>query len=487
MRLGDALVWAGRGEEAARAYLEAAEGAPERMHIEQAAAEQLLACGRIDEGAQVLHRVLADAGIRAPRSALSALFWLIVYRLWLALFGVRFEERNADDIRRHDRARIDALWAASLGFAMVDTLLGGCMQSRHVIEALRSGDRLQVLRATILEATYMAAGGQRQGKTERALVDAARRLANKDETGEGKPFFLGALGVAYFLRGRLKDARATLDEAIANFPKHRAGWQANAYVFRVYSLIFLGEMEELGRQHSRLLADAEERGDLYLSVQLRVGSPAYLWLAEDDPDAARRHTREGMARWSNSRYLSQHWQAMYGEASIELYVGNAALAYERIERDARALAKTVLAKASAHLRAMSAFLRGRCAIASLDAGGQRGKRLAEAQSLAHALEREHLPYADVFGSLLRAAAANATADRPGTVVALRAAIQIAEGADMALYAESARLQLGSLLAGDEGRSLVEEARRAMTARGVRAPSRFATMLLPGDWGALREA
>ncbi len=82
LRLAGALAWAGRGAQAAQVFLEAAgreTGAP-RIELERAAAEQLLSSGRIDEGARVLHGVLAAIGMRAPRSTLSVVFWLIVYR-----------------------------------------------------------------------------------------------------------------------------------------------------------------------------------------------------------------------------------------------------------------------------------------------------------------------------------------------------------------------------------------------------------------------
>ena len=67
VRLGEVLEWAGRGAEAARAYLQAAERtdtAASRVRLERAAAEQLLASGRIDEGAEVLRRVLIASGTK---------------------------------------------------------------------------------------------------------------------------------------------------------------------------------------------------------------------------------------------------------------------------------------------------------------------------------------------------------------------------------------------------------------------------------------
>src|SRR5258708_1753774 len=105
----------------------------DNVRAQRADAERLLAAGRIDEGAEILHRVLAAVGMSAPRSPLSALFWLIVYRVWLAVLGLRFKERRPEEVRPEDRLRVDALWTASTEFGIVNIILWACMQARHFI------------------------------------------------------------------------------------------------------------------------------------------------------------------------------------------------------------------------------------------------------------------------------------------------------------------------------------------------------------------
>jgi hypothetical protein len=53
---------------------------------------------------------------------------------------------------------------------------------------------------------------------------------------------------------------------------------------------------------------------------------------------------------------------------------------------------------------------------------------------------------------------------------------------MPVYAEACRHQLGLLHGGDKGAELVQQARSAMSAQKIRAPERFAAMLVPGNWG-----
>ncbi|MGH7270074.1 MAG: ATP-binding protein, partial [Polyangiaceae bacterium] len=239
-RLAEVLEWAGRGAESARVYLAAAERAPaeERIELERAAAEQLLTSGRIDEGAVVLRRVLSAIGVSPPKSAMGALFWLVVYRFALFVVGLRFAEREAADVRREDRVRIDALYSVSLGLALVDTVLGACMQARHLLAALRAGDRFQILRAASLEATNLAGLGGAESPREHALHEIALRLGERATESEGLSFVLGTRGIALFLRGHFHEASKVLDEAFAQSSRHRrAGWQANTELFAVESLL----------------------------------------------------------------------------------------------------------------------------------------------------------------------------------------------------------------------------------------------------------
>jgi hypothetical protein len=211
---------------------------------------------------------------------------------------------------------------------------------------------------------------------------------------------------------------------------------------------------------------------------LRASHPAIAWLVADDPETARRHVREAMAQWSQSGFLVQHWQAMVAETEIELYVGNGARAYERIERDARALRKGLMLSVQ-FIRGVTAFLRGRCAIASLDSvPAMRRARLAEAQRMARQLEREGMGWTSALAATLSACVAHESGDRSSAVAALTAAIERAEAADMSAYAAAARYRLGSILCDEKGPELVARADEAMRSREVRAPARFAALLVP---------
>jgi tetratricopeptide (TPR) repeat protein len=480
-RLGEVLGWAGRSEEAGRAYLAAADGlpAPERLALERAASEQLLAAGRIEEGGLVLRRVLSNAGIRAPVSPLSAVFWLILYKLRLKISRLRFVERTIDQVRPADRARVDALHVAARGLASVDTLLAACMQARQMVEVLRVGDRDQVLRAAIIYGIHLATLGGPLDTHERGLLEIIARLAQPGASPELIISSRATGGVALFLRGRWREALETIDKVYAKLPSHIGGAQkAQVSLYGVYALVFLGNLIELRRRYARMLADADERGDLFTSVQLRASHPSVLLLAADDPDAARRQTSEATAQWTDSKYLTQHWQVMRSEAEIELYSGNPSRAYERLEQDERELKKSRLLNVQ-FIRALTTFVRGRAAIASIDAvPAQRTARLAEARRLARRLARENMAWTAPLAAILNAALASTRRDDSGTVGALRAAVELAIAADMGLYAAAAQYQLGLSLGGEAGDQLVDQADRDMRAQDIRAPERFSAMLVP---------
>jgi tetratricopeptide (TPR) repeat protein/predicted Ser/Thr protein kinase len=481
LRLAQVLEWAGRGTEAARVYEEAARFAPpnERTALERAAAEQLLTCGRIDEGAAVLRRVLADVGLGAPRNAVSAVAWLLLYRLWLRVRGLRFRSRA---VAEAEQLRLDALFTVALGFGSVDVVLSACMTARSLVAALRAGDRGAVQRAATLQMSLVSAAGGVERRQALALEQTARRLVESDSNSEAQAFFRSNIGISHYCRGRWNAAIEELDSVLHDFPAHRAGITSNVNVFSVCSLVYAGRIRELGRRLPRLIADAEERGDLFMLAHLRASHPIVAWLAANDPDGARTHAREGMAQWPRLRFVIQHWQAMLAETQIALYEGDGAAAYERVSRDAAPLRRSLLLQAQI-IRGLTDFVRGRAAVAAVGADpALREARLSDAMRCARRLRRERMDWTSTLSSMLEACVANARGDTAGAIASLRTSVELAGRAEMAMHGAAAARQLGALLGGEQGNAQTAEADAAMAAEEIRAPARWATMLLPGRFG-----
>ena len=484
VQLAIALERSGRGAEAARVYLQAAEGATplERVDLERSASAQLLMSGRTDQGVEVLRGVLSAVGMKAPRTAVGAILSLLFQRLLLRLRGLRFVERSADEVSPEDRVRVDALYTVVVGLSVVDVVLAACMQARFLRLALDVGDREHVLRAASIQITHLASQGGAIGKAEKAAYALAERLRSS-LGAEADTYFEICRGLSLFHRGRWKGAREAFYSPAAQRANSATRETTSLHrLFGIYSLFYLGRVGEETRRATQLLADAERRGDMYTAVNLRAAPLVDVTLAADDPGAAREHIRVALEAWTQNGFHVQHWKAMVWGALIELYVGDGALAYSRLERDQRTYRRSLLGH-SQFVRELTRYVRGCAAVASaLDAPEKvRRLRLAEARKIAKRLAREGMAWTAPLASLLRATLANAEGDTATAAASLRAAIEEATAADMSLHAASARHQLGSLLGGDDGAELQRQAVEAMTAEKIRAPARMANMFAPGRW------
>jgi tetratricopeptide (TPR) repeat protein len=482
-RLAETLQLAGRHAESARAFLDAARGAPadDQLELRRAAAEQLLASGHIDEGSRVLRDVLQAVGMKAPRTAGSAIFWLLVYRFWLLLMGLRFLRRNADDVPRDRRLRVEALYTVAIGFGIVDPLLAACMQARHLIAALRAGDRFQVLRAVCLEASHIGSGGAPETERERRLLAIGRELVEAVATDEARAFYDGVRGITLFQRGEWPAARDLLikwDGAVAS----RAS-VANVRMFTAHTLYYLGELADNARRITRMIADADATGEVYVAVSLRTSGAIRMMLNGDEPERARPMVDDALAQWSRKGFFVQQWQAMVYSPDIDLYEGDGDQAYRRFSRDLPALKKGLLMR-SGFIRVVTAFVHGKCAVASVASSPERkAERLAEARGMVALLEREHVRWAHALAGLLLAMVEQEEGNRDAALKALRQGIALSLATKSIVFAVPAQYRLGELLGGDEGRETLQTAQAQIEAWGVRDPKRWVGIYMPGTWKA----
>ncbi len=204
VRLGDALANAGRGAEAAHAYLAAAEGASaaDTLELQRRAAEQLLRSGHVDEGLSVLRKVLDRIGMRLPSTPRAALLSFLLRRVQLRLRGLSFRERSATEIPPSDLTRIDVCWSVSIGLSLIDTIRGRDFQTRHMLLALDAGEPYRVARAMANEAGYNATGGWPARRRTGELVDRAMALAERVREPHARGMANLNAGIAAYLEGR---------------------------------------------------------------------------------------------------------------------------------------------------------------------------------------------------------------------------------------------------------------------------------------------
>jgi tetratricopeptide (TPR) repeat protein len=477
-RLAEVLQLRGLNAESAREYLTAAEGAPPEEQIEdrRAAAEQLLAAGQLQAGSEILQGVLDTVGLRAPRGVVSALIWLIIYRIWLGLRGLRFVERNRADLSRQERLRLQALFTAAWSFAPV-SLVASCMTVRYFIEALRLGDREHVLYAASLTLSLASIGGRRVSRFEIAVTELAQQAAERDVPPEGLAFHEMSLGHTMFLRMRFREAAEILERSVARLAVTK--WNRTpARLFNLYALYWTGPMNEVVARHRDLLADAAERGDLLTIVTLRTLNHL---LTCEEARVVRRNMDEALERWPRGRFMVQHCMAALYGVDIDLYEGQYAAGYERITRalpqlDREFITQVGLLRMEAHVRL------GRLAVASIPAHpAQRKRRMAQARKVVRRLKREYEPLGLTMALLLEATIENALGNKAAALGALKSGIARAEEVDAFVLAVPARYRLGELLGGEEGKSMQMAAFQQMSAEGIRDPERWTQIFMPGAW------
>src|SRR5205085_2990289 len=142
IEMADALVNAGRGTDAANAYLTAAEGADAgtRMECLRKAAEHFLITGDIERGLATLRGVLAEFGEELPRTPKRALASLLWNRAVLRVRGTGFTRREENAISPRDLQLIDLYHSVGVGLSLCDTIRGADFQSRGLRLALKAGD-----------------------------------------------------------------------------------------------------------------------------------------------------------------------------------------------------------------------------------------------------------------------------------------------------------------------------------------------------------
>ena len=494
-RLGDALANSGRGAEAAKVYLAAAEGAKggaaaaTALDLRRRAAEQLLLSGRTDDGLAVMDQVLRAVGFRLARSRAGALLSLLLRTALLRLRGIGFTERPLATIPAEDLSRVDVLWSAASALSHVDLMRAAELQARHLLLALRCGEASRAARALALEGAYSAlAGTPAAARTDRLVRAAAYAAVRSGQRPAIARAILFEAGAALFL-GRFRRCLEGMERGLAALREGCTDVTFEIETAKGYLLStrwFLGEWRELMRRLPAILRDAHERGDLYTETYIRCQAGAVPHWAADEPGGAFEELREALERGprGGATFLTQHWWNFWGEVQTALYTGPGPDARRRLEARWPLLAGSLLLRVqllrieSLRLRAAGA-LAAAAALPASRASAEREALLCAAERDAARIERERLPYGDPIAALLKAGVA-ASRGRPEEAVArLVAAESGFTAAEMSLHAAVARRRRGELQGGDEGRGLVAFADARFRAESVKDPARMAGMLAPG--------
>ncbi len=480
LALGDALLNAARGPEAADCFLAAAEGAEPttRMECRRLAAEQLMISGHIERGLDTMDSLLVEMGVYLPKTAGRAFTSLLWNRLKLRLRGLKFKPRLESQVAREELMRVDVLKSISQGLSMVDSIRGSDFNTRDLLWALRTGEVKRVARALALEFGHMAAQGQ--FRRARRIARVAERLSDENHDPYIRAWTDACWGALHYFEGSFGEAVRTFDRSLSLLSSETRGapWEiGQVRMFRLFALRRMGSMRELGATFEQMVRDAAQRGDRYTETTIRRYC-SELWLARDEAAAA--HLNLAQADWLplEGHFHVQHWFELEARGELALYEDLAVGALEALSTGSKAMGSSLLMRVKMP-RTLHHWLQARLRLAAAAAGHEPSTMRREVTKSIRLLAREKESYARVWRGLLEAALAHQEGDASRACDRLRQAMELAESREMHLAADLARLRLAGIVGGDEGEELRAAALRRLAVEGVAAPDRMLRVIVPG--------
>ncbi len=490
LKLGGTLGKAGRGHDAACAYLESATRNPERsFELKALAAHQLMRSGHIDAALALVDELAAKCHIAPIKSRRNALIRIVLGRIRTRLLfarGIRKIRSKAPSLE--ERRRLDLLRIGAVELRIADPLQSDCYQVEYVEEALRNGDAIHMSGALAVEAGIKAS----QGDAEKALglLKAAEDLAIASGS-------MNAVGTTYLARvyldyqlGRLEEGIAHAEEAVTFLRSHCTGvtWELTT----AYTLLFgfqgwTGKIKGMRESLAQLFKEGAARGDINVEVSLRLLSlNHYAYLSADEPAECLSDSRKSLDQWSNKSFHLQHLGALYTVVETYLYLGDYHAAHEELLSNWDALSRSLIMR-WANLRTMSWFLRGRVLLACWLEEPTNARLSREIERCSRRLERIQFPWAHPMNQVLQAGLALGRGNRTQALKDLKTASEGFKDVGIFGYASTCRYLAGRLLADQEGQHLVDEAMSFWKSQEVRNHQAFMKMLLPGLVNVLAEA
>lgn len=348
LTLAESLANAGRGVLSAQAFERVAKLASsevERQRFELRAAEQYLFAGAFGEGEATIRRVLGRAGLKVAQGVPGAMASFLWETLRMRLRGMRFEAVDESRVPAEELALVDTLWSATIGLSMAWPLGSQAFQQRHLRMALDAGEPRRVARALSIELAFSALPGGKAAARSAKLSELAHEVASRDTHPYPEAFVTMSDGGVHWLSGRWRAAKDAVERALVVYRRDCVGvtWEKDTAEFVALSaLAHMGELDTLARRVDEVLADAVERGDLYLETQLRTRFLPLCDLRLGRPEAARSGIERALARWRGVGFQIVHYWGLVNRVNAWLYEGEAERAAAEIEANEKLVRRSFM-------------------------------------------------------------------------------------------------------------------------------------------------
>jgi eukaryotic-like serine/threonine-protein kinase len=485
LRLARALVNAGRGAEAAAVYFELARKAAatgeENLELWLRGAEQLLRSGHRDDGWRALAEVLDELELSPATTRAGAVWRLLWRRAWVRLrgFASPAPDRQATTPPR-ELLRLEVCQVAWLMADVTGLALSAEYRTRYQVLALKSADPRHTALALVMEVYIAMLSGNAGVRRAARLMDEVSAMVKRSDD----PYLLGveqatrafiALALGQWARSREHGA-----QAMQLFRERCLGASLETMFVAVrysYCLFYMGALRDAMRELLPLWREAEERGNRYARYS---GNKSLLTLVHDQPEAARQVAERAMAPWTATAAEGDVPSDLLGRiahAEIDLYEGNGAAAYRRIDQDWHRSIASPLARL-AFIRARMLGLHGVAALAACRSGEPDRRLVRDAVRDARSLRAMRMPWTCALARILDAGVALATGARDEARELFERAHAELSAAGVNLHATLARRRVGELAGGAEGARILAEADAWLAAQEVRAPERLARIYVP---------
>lgn len=447
---GDALASLGQGSAAASAYLEATSccSSFEADDLVLRGADQLIRSGRVDDGRQLLERVLDRLGVELPRSQASAFRSLVLGRIALTLRGLS-PGSNPKHRTTLQRRRVDACWSAGDLLGLVDPVHSADLHTRGLRFALELGDPSRIARSFASEAWFLASAGPKSEARATDRLRRAERFAGDALTPQLEGWTALCAGVVRLQVGSFGQAQEQFDLAESTFESRCVGafFEASyAREFALWTLAYRGELQKLSERLPRAVELAIATGNQVSLMRLRCGPSHAAILASNEPHQLLAYCEDGLLGLSRATYPFVHFCTLFARTHANIYLGRAASALALLDAEAGRIRQAQLMR-NHFFRVDLAALRGRAALAALaeNSAVDGGKYIAVVERSIRELRAEGARWASALASGLDVALSTLDASNVGAAaLRLQSAADELAAVGLGLYAAALRYQACTL-------------------------------------------